>query len=160
VHGGLSNPQIAGHLSLARFSVEGRKFDSLAADVAASPSRAAITNGVLLRGPMQAQFQAAAGLRNWSPTPNQPLRATAAVRNGDLADVMVLAGQPPAGYSGALTMDANIAGTIGNPTGTVDLQVLNGTIQDQPVDRAVARVNLSDQLITIPAATITPARPR
>jgi translocation and assembly module TamB len=155
VSGGLSSPQIIGHLAITQFNVEGRRFDSLAADLTAAKNRASVSNGLLQRGPMQAQFAAAVGLQNWSPKPNQPLRATASVRNGDLADVMVLAGQPPAGYSGALTMDANVAGTIGNPSGTVDLQVLNGTIKDEPVDRLQARVNLSDQLITIPSATIT-----
>ena len=44
-------------------------------------------------------------------------KGTASVRNGDLADVMVLSGQPPVGYSGALSMNANVNGTIGNPDG-------------------------------------------
>ena len=67
---------------------------------------------------------------------------------------MVLAGQPPSGYSGALTLDANVGGTIGNPSGVTNLQVLNGTMKDEPFDRVQARVNLSDQLVTIPAASI------
>ena len=60
------------------------------------------------------------------------------MRNGDLADVMVLAGQPAGGYSGALSMDASVAGTIGNPTGTADLQVVNGTLKAEPFDRLQA----------------------
>ncbi len=39
VTGGLNAPRISGHLVANRFSVEGRRFDSLAADVAASGSR-------------------------------------------------------------------------------------------------------------------------
>ncbi len=154
VTGGLNAPRIAGHLAVTQFSVEGRRFDSLAADVAAARNRAAVSNGSLQRGPMQAQFAAAVGLRDWSPKPNQPLQATASIRNGDLADVMVLAGQPPAGYAGALSMDASVGGTIGNPTGSANLQVVNGMLKDEPFDRLQARVNMADQLITIPAASL------
>jgi translocation and assembly module TamB len=154
VTGGLNSPQISGHLAMNRFAVQGRRFDALEADLAAAKNRATVSNGLLQRGPMQARFDATAGLQNWSPKPNQPVKATASVRNGDLADVMVLAGQPPGGYSGALSMDASVAGTIGNPTGTADLQVVNGTLKAEPFDRLQARVNMSDQLITIPAASL------
>jgi translocation and assembly module TamB len=155
VTGGLNAPQISGHLAMNRFAVQGRRFDSLEADLSAAKTQASVSNGLLQRGPMQARFDATSGLQNWSPKPNQPIKATASVRNGDLADVMVLAGQPPAGYSGGLSMDANVEGTIGNPTGTADLQVLNGSLKSEPFDRLQARVNMSDQLITIPAASIS-----
>jgi translocation and assembly module TamB len=155
VTGGLTAPRVLGHVALTHFSVEGRRFDSLGVDADAAKSRAALSNGLLLRGPMQTQFAAAVGLADWSPNPNQPLQATVVVRNGDLADVMALAGQSPAGYAGALTADASIKGTIGNPTGVTDLQILNGKIQDEPFDRIQARVNLADRLITVPTATLT-----
>ena len=155
--GGLNAPRIMGHLAVDSFRVEGRRFDSLAADVDAAKNRASVSNGALVRGPMQAQFTATAGLQEWAPKPNQPLAAKVAIRNGDLADVMVLAAQPPAGYSGALRLDATIGGTIGNPTGSADVEVLNGTAKDEPFERVQAKVNLADQLITIPAASIEAA---
>ena len=154
VMGGMTAPRIEGHLAVNRFSIEGRRFDSLGLDLNAAKNRATVSNGVLQRGPMQAEFSVSAGLQNWSPKPNQPLTAVASVRNGDLADVMVLAGEPPAGYSGALSLDAKIDGTIGNPTGVADLQVLKGTVKDEPFDRIQAKANLSDQLVTLPSATI------
>src|ERR1041385_3721596 len=153
--GGLSAPHVYGHVAVTQFSVEGRRFDSLALDADAAKSRAALSNGLLLRGPMQTQFTAAVGLANWSPKPSQPLQATVSVRNGDIADIMALAGQNPGGYAGALTADANIGGTIGDPTGTVTLAAANGKLLDEPFDRLQARVNLSDQLITIPTASVT-----
>jgi translocation and assembly module TamB len=155
VTGALSSPHLLGHLAITQFSVEGRRFDSLALDADATKSRAALNNGQLQRAAMQTTFNAAVGLADWSPTPSQPVRATVAIRNGDLADVMALAGQSPAGYAGALSADANIAGTIGNPTGTADLQAANGKLADEPFDRIQARVNLADQLITVPSATLT-----
>ena len=155
VNGGVSAPRILGHLTVTRFSVENRRFDSLALDVDAASSRAAVSNGVLERGQMRTQFAAAAGLDHWAPKPDQQLRASLNIQNGDLADTMALAGQPSAGYAGALSANANLAGTIGNPTGLVDLTVLNGRVKDEPFDRIQARVNLSDGLIAIPSATMT-----
>jgi translocation and assembly module TamB len=155
VTGGLSAPHVAGHLALTQFSVEGRRFDSLAVDVDATKSRAELSNGVLQRAAMQTQFAGAVGLVDWSPKPNQPLQANVVIRNGDLADVMALAGQPPTGFAGGLTADVSIGGTLGNPTGTADLDLQRGKIQDEPFDRLQARVNLADQLITIPSATLT-----
>jgi translocation and assembly module TamB len=154
VTGKMSSPRIDGHLAANRFSVEGRQFDSLAADVAASSGNAAIRNGDLRRGMMQAQFAAAAGLRNWKAPPRTPVSADLSVRNGDLADVIVLAGKPAAGYAGALSASAHVGGTIGNPQGTATVEVLAGTIEAEPFDRASIQVNLADQLVTVPAASI------
>ncbi|MDQ6663919.1 MAG: translocation/assembly module TamB domain-containing protein [Acidobacteriota bacterium] len=152
--GSLASPRIDGHLTVNRFSVEGRQFDTLALDLNASKSGAKISNGMLDRGPMKAQFAAAVGLHDWSPTPKQPLTADASIQNGDLADMMALAGQPAAGYSGALTANAHVGGTVGNPAGTLNLAVANGAIHGEPFDRMQAQVNMADQLVTIPTAFI------
>ena len=118
-------------------------------------SRAQLQNAVLQRGAMVTSANASVRLENWSAKPRDAVEATASVKNGDLADIMVLAGQKPAGYSGALSAQATIGGTVGNPTGQADITVVNGTLEDQPFDRLQARVNLADQLVTIPGATLT-----
>src|SRR5581483_1803151 len=94
------------------------------------------------------------GLRNWKTSPRQRVSAEASVRNGDLADFMVLAGQPGEGYSGAVTADAHVGGTLGNPSGTVSLNVGKGTIREEPFDEIRADVQMTDQRIAIPAAYI------
>jgi len=160
VTGSLSAPRITGHLSATRFSVEQRAFDSLSLDVAASKSGATVSNGSLVRGAMETQFQASAGLANWKPAPSQPLHATAKISNGDLADVLALAGRPSAGYSGALSADAKVDGTIANPQGTANVQARNGTIDGQPFDRIDTRVVMADQLVTIPSAEIVSGKAR
>jgi translocation and assembly module TamB len=160
VTGGMSTPNITGRLVANKFAVEGRQFDTLAADVAATGSGASIRNGTLTRAgtgrpeAMQVQFAAAAGLRNWAATPRSPLSANLQVRNADLADVLALAGRPPAGYSGPLTVTANIGGTVGNPQGGAAVDVGAGAIEEEPFDRAQIQVNLADQLVTIPTAYI------
>ena len=149
LNGRLASPEINGHLAVDRFVVEGRQFDSLSGDVSASGSRAALSKGGLRRGAMQAQLSASVGLRDWNIAQNQPLSVQASVRNGDLADALALAGMSPAGYSGALTADANISGTVGNPRGTANFSVAQGTVGGEPVESLQAQVNLSDQLVTV-----------
>ena len=154
VKGNLASPRVSGHLAVNGFTVEGRSFQALAADVAASSANATISNGSLARGTMRASFAANVGLKNWSAPPSAPLAANVAILNADVADAMALAQQPTEGYSGALTATAQIRGTVGNPQGTANLQVLNGTLDTQHFDRIQAQVNLADQLVTIPAAYI------
>ena len=152
VTGSLTTPRFEGHLATGRFSVEGRQFDSLAAELGASESGAAVRNGNLVRSAMQTQFNASVGLRNWKALPREPVAADISVRNGDLADVVALAGGTPAGYSGALAASAHVQGTVGNPQGTIDVQSTGGTLDGVAFDRAQARVLLTEQLATIPAA--------
>ncbi len=101
---------------------------------------------------MQAQFAGSVGLRNWKTTPNHPLSGDVSIHDGDLADILAIAGSQSAGYSGALSATVNVSGTVGNPLGTADLLVAKGTIQGEPFDQIQAQVNMADQLITVPAA--------
>jgi translocation and assembly module TamB len=154
VRGPLSAPQISGHAALTRFSVNQRNFDRLDADLQASGSGASAQNGRLTRGNLEAQFAGSVGLHNWRASGKDPMMLTASMRNGDLADVLALAGQSSIPASGALTVQANIAGTIGNPQGTADLTVAQGTLYQEPFDTLQAAVRFSDQLIEIPSARL------
>ena len=151
VTGGLSSPRITAHVAASRFSAEQRQFDALALDAAASSSGAAVSNASVTRGPMQIEFSASVGLRDWKALPREPIASVAAIRNADLADVMALAGQPSAGYSGALTAGLKVSGTVGNPLGAANLSVTNGTLEGEHFDRLEGRVNMSDRLVAIPA---------
>src|SRR5262249_30505460 len=155
VAGSLATPRITAHLAAERLSVAGRQFDQFSADVAASPSRAAVSNGAVTRGAMRASFAASIGLKDWSVTPNQPVAADAGVQNGDLADILALAGQPSQDFSGALSVTAHASGTLGNPIGAANLSVTNGSIQGEAFDRIEARLNLSDRLISLPQFRIS-----
>lgn len=158
--GSLSAPRISGDFTANRFSVEGRQFDSFHADAVADKLGVAIHNGSLDRNKMQARFSGTLGLRDWKPVPSAPLAMNVSIQNGDLADLIALAGQQTSSYSGQLTADANINGTLGNPRGAGSLVVTNGMVQGQPFDRAEAQVNLTDQLVTVPSAFVQlgPAR--
>ena len=77
---------------------------------------------------MQTQFSGKVGLKNWNATSNQPVSVDATIQNGDLADIIALAGENSAGYSGALGATVHIGGTVGNPSGAANIQAANGTI--------------------------------
>ena len=128
VTGSVTAPHIVGHLAVDRFSVEGRQFDSLQAELAVSKSQAAVSQGALTRATMRTTFDGAVGLSDWSATPMDRVTADVALRNGDLADLIVLAGEQATGYSGAVSADAHIAGTIGDPQGTASIQAANGLL--------------------------------
>ncbi len=152
ITGKLSSPRINGHITATRFAVEGRAFDSVTADVEAASTYAKIQNAVLTRKTMQAQADATVSLRNWSAGPREQLTATAKIVDGDLADLMAVAGQKDIPVSGNLNASAQINGTIGNPQGSANLKVLNGTAYEEPFDSLSAQLNLSDQLVTLSAA--------
>jgi translocation and assembly module TamB len=160
VTGNLAAPRISGHLDVNRFSVEGRQFDQFSADASASSTGASIRNASLTRGTMQMQASASVGLRNWMALPNQPLSANAVIRNGDVADLVALAGRASTGYSGMLSANLAVAGTVGNPRGGAGLLVTNGMIDGEPFDHLQAQVKAVDQLVTISDAFIEsgPAR--
>jgi autotransporter translocation and assembly factor TamB len=155
VNGAIQAPHLYAQLAVPQFSVQGRHFDSLSLEVDAAQSGVSVSNGRVQRGAMQTVFAASAGLDHWSAKPSEPLQATASVRNGDLADVLALAGQSPAGFAGALSANLSARGTLGNPEGSANLEVSNGKIKDEPFDRIQATVNLSDQRITVPSASIS-----
>lgn len=150
VEGRLSSPRLVAHLSATHFVMAGRQFNALTLDATAAGNGAAVSNGTLTRGAMQARFAAAVGLRDWQSAPGDALSGAVSIRNGDLADVLALAGQPSPGYTGALAADAKVSGTVGNPIGSLHVLVARGTIQDEPFDQIQAQVNLSDRRITVP----------
>ncbi len=154
ITGALTTPHITGHLAMNSFSAQDRHFDALSADIAASPSGASVLNGSLTSRTLNARFDASTGLRNWQTKPYLPVAADLTLQNGDLADVVALAGTKSVTASGTLNANARIRGTLGDPTGSASLSVMNGAIDDQPFDRIQAQVNLSDQLLTIPAAYV------
>jgi len=149
ITGNLAAPHITSHVALSRFAVEQRFFDQFAADLTASPSGAIVQNGSLSSKALRTNFDASIGLRKWSPTPESPLIANVSLRNGDLADLLALAGESSIPATGELTGDVHVNGTYGNPLGSATLQVLNGSAYNQPIDKLYTNVILGDQLITL-----------
>ena len=155
VTGKLNAPRLAGHAAVTNFEAQQRTFDSLTADLSASPSGAAVQNGALVRGRLEARFDATVGLRNWSAPPSAPLSLNAAITNADIADLLALANQNAKDISGTVNANAKIGGTIGDPRGAVNLTVANLTAYNEHFDQLAGQVNLTDRLITIPDMRLT-----
>ena len=148
ITGNLSAPHIASNVALDRFAVEHRSFNHLGLQLTASPSGVTVNNGVLTRNALQANFDASLGLRRWTPVPRSPLTANVTLRNGNVADLVSLAGlSVPA--TGNLTADVHINGTYGDPLGSFALQILNGSIYNQPFDHLVTKADLTNGLVTL-----------
>lgn len=158
ITGALSAPQLRGKLAVNNFSVEGRQFDQLSADIAASKSGASLQNATLSRGGMKIEAAANIGLKNWKALPDQQLSFNTTIRNGDVKDLLVLAGQPTVPITGTLNADIHLSGTLANPVGSAQATVTNGVAYDQPFDRAQANVGFTNQRVTLTSATVnTPA---
>ena len=153
--GSLRSPRVAGRLTGRRFSVEQRHFDQLAADLMATKTGASVQNGMLTRGPLQAQWSGSVGLDEWKLKATEPLKGTATVRNGDVQDVLALAGQSQFPIRGDLTLTAQASGTLGDPQGTADFTIMHGAAYDQPFDRVQAKVTYGGQFVTIPSMQMT-----
>jgi translocation and assembly module TamB len=154
VSGSFSAPRIAGHMALTNFAVEGRSFTRFGADVSAASSGVTVSNATLARGNFLAQFAAAVGLRNWKPEGSEALKADATVRNGDLQDVLALAGESGVHAAGALTADAHIEGTLGEPRGNAEVTVTGGNFEGASFDRLGARAAFTPGAIEIPAVEL------
>jgi translocation and assembly module TamB len=155
IRGPLDAPRIAGHAVLTRFSVNQRQFDRFETDLQASASGASVQDARLSRGNLQAQFDASVGLRNWRADGNDRLSFAGSMRNGDLADVLALAGQPAVPVKGLFSAQANITGTVGNPQGAADVSVMRGSIYQEPFDTIQASIRFSDRLIDLPSARLS-----
>ena len=149
ITGNLATPRITSHVAINRFAVEQRAFNSLSADLEASPSEVSIANGQLTRKTLRTTFDASIGLQKWSPTPASPLTANLAMRNGDVADLLALAGESSIPASGDVSADVHIRGVYGNPQGSAILNVTNASAYQQSIDRLYANVRLTDQLVTL-----------
>ncbi len=149
ITGNVSAPRITSHMAMDRFAVEQRSFDHLSLDLSASPSAAAVQNGLLTRKALRTNFDASIGLRKWSPASRSAVTANLSLRNGDLPDLLSLAGEASLPATGNISANVHIGGTYGNPLGSATLQVLNGSAYQEPFDRLYTQVNLSDQLVTL-----------
>ncbi|MBZ5621926.1 MAG: translocation/assembly module TamB domain-containing protein [Acidobacteriia bacterium] len=151
VTGKLDSPQIAGHLGVTRFSYAGQAFDSLEGGVSASPGNVELQNATLVRGAVRAQFQAAVGLRQWKADDNSPISGNGTMRNANLADVAPVGAVFP---TGTISGNAQVAGTVGSPTVSADIDVAKGTFQEEPFDRFTGHVSYSGRRVEVASGQI------
>jgi translocation and assembly module TamB len=141
VTGKLENPVLAGHVGGANFLVRGEQIDSANADVTLGANQLSIANGRLRHGSLAASFSGIAGLRNWSPENDLPLRANVGLQNASLQDLLILAGHETLKASGTVNAAANLTGTMADPRATADVSLVNGKLDGEPFDRLTAHLD-------------------
>ncbi len=148
VAGKLDNPRIAGHLRATRFSYGTVGFDSLDADVTASPENLGLRNAALARGPSRAQFELAVGLNQWKTGDGSLIFGNGTIRDVPLADLA-------APVTGTLNATAQSTGTIGNPLVIADVNVVKGAFRDEPFDHFTARLSYRGHTVELAAGQLT-----
>jgi translocation and assembly module TamB len=155
VDGPMRSPEIAATAQMTNFAVQGRTFDKFSASLHATAGDARLTQGILQRQSLQAQFNGGIGLSYWKTTPQSPLHVSASIHNAALEDLVALAGQKDKPIAGTLNASANVTGTLGNPLGNATVDVSNATVYGEAVQQAKLALRFSDQLVQLQPLEVT-----
>jgi len=149
VTGDLGNPRIAGHLRAGNFTFSDEHVDALEADVVAASDYLRVQNATASQGPLRAQFQGSVGLSQWKTGETSPIAATATLKNAALSDLAALLHSKDLPVTGTLNGSAQVNGTIATPRVQADLELLKGTLRDQPFDRFTAHAGYAANTLTV-----------
>lgn len=147
--GSLKDLHAAGRLTAANFTYEGRSFDSLSSSVTASPANVQLTDAVLKRGALQAQFHFAVNLDNWKPEESSFIDGAGTVRNASAPELVALAGLGPQPVTGTVSATGSINGTVANPLLSADVAVAKGSFHEEPFDQITARVRATRNRVQV-----------
>jgi translocation and assembly module TamB len=147
IHGSLAKPQIAGQFSAQNLNVEGSQWRSVQANLAASPSQVAITNGSLVNAQRgRASFSATVALKDWAYTPANALKANVTVQQLSIAEIERVANlQYP--VSGDLNADLSLNGSQLNPQGSGKIQIANAKAYDESFQTLAAQFHTDNGAI-------------
>jgi translocation and assembly module TamB len=151
VSGPLADPTIRGHAAATNFIVEGRAFDSAAADVAITQSKAVVRNASLAGRRMQAAGSVTLALREWQPAQDQPVYGSFTARAANAADLAAEAGVklPFAVSSGEVSANIELAGTLASPRAFARVRAAGVKAAAQPFDRVQADVRYSGETVEV-----------
>lgn len=156
--GSSSNLRLAGNLQLRDFDTTVRTkaheperkvhWDSLNADVQASPTNLSLRNAYLRREDATVRLNGTAGLDDWAIVPESPLRMRLDVQNANADELSNFIGYDH-DVSGKLSAGLQLSGTRQSPEGQGTLSLLNGSIRGQTIDSANATLALNGSQLTI-----------
>ncbi len=154
VTGKLDDPRITGHLGMRRFSWSGKSFDTLEGEVMASPGSVRLQNAVVTRGGIRAQMEATVAPRDWKIDDSSPVAGSSAVANADAAEIAAFLGSSDLPVTGKASATAQLAGTVGRPIVSGDVEVVQGSLQEEPFDRFTAHVNYAGSSLQVTAGHV------
>lgn len=133
VRGSPLEPHITGQLTARNLQVESTKWRTIQANLALSPSHAALSDGVFVgQSQQRIQLAASVGLQHWSFVPSSSITAHAAASGVPIASLQTLmhANYP---VQGIVSADLSVTGTKQSPSGHGWIRVANATAWNQPV---------------------------
>ncbi len=137
VRGSTARPQLRGMLTAGNLRVNGGVWNSLRANVAASPFQASLQNG-LLQAPARegrVAFNLSIGLKQWSFSSSSPLQVAINGSHVDIENLQRTVGKDlPA--SGKLSFDVSLRGTQMNPAGRGSLKLTGAEVEGQALQTA------------------------
>jgi translocation and assembly module TamB len=122
VEGPIASPQITGRATATNFEVQGRIFDSFAANGSISATGAQVTDIALLQGPLRVDGQARIELTNWRPVEKGPVSGRFTIENAQLSRLLTEA-KVQAPVEGTLSGSVEISGTFAAPDVVASLTV-------------------------------------
>ncbi|HVO61147.1 MAG TPA: translocation/assembly module TamB [Terriglobales bacterium] len=162
--GTLSDFAIRGHLQAnnfdsllatsARSSAPPVHWDSLAADVHASPYAISARNGILARGPEVIRFDGSVQLRDGEFANDSPITAHVWVRSAEVADLQALAGFTYP-VSGLVSLSLTASGTRTDPHGDGRIDLVNGTFYEQPVTHLTSDLHFGGHEVQLNNAVVS-----
>src|SRR5262249_33509645 len=82
-------------------------------------------------------------------TRDYPTTADAALRNLPVERVLAVAKQSDIPARGVLSGSAHVTGTIQNPQGSADIELVKAVVYDEPLDRVRAQVSYLPQRVDV-----------
>lgn len=132
-YGALENPQVIGHLTGSNIQFESTQWRTIQTDLALSPSRAALTNGVLALEPQgQIHINGSVALRDWSLAPSGAISLRASATGLQVPQVEALADKHYP-VSGTASAELSVSGTRDRPSGAGWIRVANASAWNQPL---------------------------
>ena len=123
-------------------------WNALQADIQLSPSVFAVRNGTLSREPDSLKFDLHAQLVNRQFTDSSAFQAHLETQNADLTGILALAGYSYP-VSGTVDLHVNLSGTRAVPLGEGSVQLRDGSIYGEPVQRLTSNLNFKGEEVEL-----------
>ena len=158
-NGSYNHPVMQGSLQVDRFQLLGRAWDRLQARGVADAESLRIESGTLAANSTGISFDGSLALSHWSPSRTSALRLHAIFHGIPPELALSRLGAPHADrISGIASGELNAGGTLGDPSGSAHIQILNANIYGQQLARLDAALELAGNRLRIDKGEISGER--
>jgi autotransporter translocation and assembly factor TamB len=98
------------------------------------------------------------GLSNWKSRDTSPIAATGTLKNAAVTDLAALMHAKDLPLTGTFNGSAQVNGTIAAPRVQGDVELLKGSLRDEPFDRIAAHASYAANTLTVTNGQLTPEK--